>query len=1027
MAAIALLKFEQTTPSAIVGDGKALVVAPGNPVFIKNSTEGGSSDIASWRIELLYGVPGSPDEKDPGVPGLLNYNAASDTPLHIFTPVVGFYGCYRVKITVWDGAGYTGQASVDIRNIAVATPNYTFILPPYMELPDPLPLPEEDAVDGRENELNFEMPSTIGQPWGWSGDHSATHRLWNEALLTIDGMLTSGGTLDWRDSVLSKGVNDPTGLDVEGNRYLIGDSPVGAWAGHPEELVEYQSGMWVFDPPNPGYATYVEDVKEHYVWNGTDWKLFGYGSGLVGPATGEEWQVCFADSTLMQAYADKVKILSGEDGLSLERVEAATDDLTLAAGSGAGDSVVLRGSGADLVSFYTSGGSTRADFDPGTASTSIRNKTVTNENGHALFIDPGQVNWTSGSWVAGSLLLKAGIQAPGPPNVTPGTVSIIVATDVLPTSEVTALVFGTELAASRASLVDGWVLTAVGTSGRAEWRANPGTGFVAPSGQNYQVAYANGTSLDYAADVHIRGTENGIRIGTSEPAGLILTADSILFGASVTTPDITATDSLTYKVIGADNAHIFEAESTEIVRFDNEGSPRVALPAGGEIWGNFGGTYDAKFVEVYDASSLKIGPQHVEVNVLQLIAGDSVGMVLNEAASLVSLYWSLNFPWTVTNPAINHQQTSAGAATDMQISAQTSTAGDGANLKLQAGGSGAASASGSILLQVAADASATLVTVVEVDYADGLVIHEPGAGPDTISIKHDGSSALFSTSAGNLDSTVPSGMEHHWRVTDFVGHQGTLVARASETDFDIYVPYLSLNSYGTTQGRLRLYTANAPDGDSIDIQASPSMLDTYVVMLPPTNGTSGQVLTTDGNNPAQLTWEDTELGEAGAGILQTFPPILSSTPVGVNNKELRGSLIIPAGDVVITQAHISVQQTGGSGTRTCEVAVYNSSGVRQGGVASFDLSTVGFKTSSFSGGNPPLTSGVRYYLMMTCSDDAVTSAIQFINVNPAPTAVNEEPYGGARGDVTTGGVAPGTISGGIESSVSAIPWIAVAV
>jgi len=36
MAAIALLKFEQSSPSAIVGDGKALVVVPGNPVAIKN-------------------------------------------------------------------------------------------------------------------------------------------------------------------------------------------------------------------------------------------------------------------------------------------------------------------------------------------------------------------------------------------------------------------------------------------------------------------------------------------------------------------------------------------------------------------------------------------------------------------------------------------------------------------------------------------------------------------------------------------------------------------------------------------------------------------------------------------------------------------------------------------------------------------------------------------------------------------------------------------------------------------------------
>ena len=322
MAAVALLKFEQSSPSAIVGDGKALVVAANNAVSIKNSTEGGGSNIASWRIELLYGVPSSPDEVDPGVPTLLGENPSSDTPLQLFTPTSGFYGCYRIKITVWDGASYTGQSSVDIRNIAVATPNFNFILPPYQELPKPLALPEDDPVDGRENELNFEMPSTSGQPWGWSGDHDSTHRLWNAALLQMDSVLSGGVSIDWQESVLENDQNDPSGKEVSGARYLIPAAPaaIGAWAGKENYITEYNGAAWVFIAPDIGMTVYVEDIKKTYTWNGTSWVISGSGAGLVGPTTPtQDDQVCFANSGNQDYTAGiTVRNVGGlEDGLNL--------------------------------------------------------------------------------------------------------------------------------------------------------------------------------------------------------------------------------------------------------------------------------------------------------------------------------------------------------------------------------------------------------------------------------------------------------------------------------------------------------------------------------------------------------------------------------------------------------------------------------------------------------------------------------------------------------------------------------------
>jgi len=815
MAAIALLKFEQTTPSAIVGDGKALVVAPGNPVSVKNSTEGGGSNIASWRIELLYGVPGSPDEKDPGVPGLLSQNAASDTPLHIFTPNVGFYGCYRFKITVWDGAGYTGQSSVDIRNIAVATPNLTFILPPYQELPETLSLPEEDAVDGRENELNFEMPSTIGQPWGWSGDHDSTHRLWNEALLTMDGMLTSGGTLDWRDSVLSMNEDDPTGKDTEGNRYLIGGSPIGAWSGHAYELVEYTGGMWIFDPPNPGYAIFVEDIKKHYVYNGVNWVLFGTGAGLVGPSVGEEGQVCFSDNTPKQAYANGVKVLNiggTEEGLELSTITSPSGtDLDIQV---AGTPVLLLGS--DIVT--SMGG-----------------------------VIPGWVlSYSAGGeaeWALPSSGGVTGLYSGFPEDV--GTSAVGASTEASPGNHVHG--HGDQLGGT---LHDDAIAGSPGTSGFIsgvdQQKLDTYT-----TGTNYQLAYWNVGLLNYTSGINVLnpggGAEDGLSLARIQ--GSIAGVDSLVLAS----------------VAGDDSyAVVIESNTVEVARFDNDASPRMALPAGGKISGDFGGTNEAVFIDVFDASTFDIGPKNASVVNVRWFSGNQTMLSLNSASGVMSCTGVTALAWSsivTTSPWIGHGQTSAGAAVaHLTLEAQTSSVGDGADLKLLAGGSGPASVSGSVLLQVALDASTSHETVVEVDYSNGLVIHEPG-GSDTISIKHDGNNALFETDDGSIYSKVPSGEWHLWQVTSFSGFQGDVVARVNVDDFDIYVPYLSLDSNGTTQGRIRFYEQNAPAGNSMSIQAAPAMGSDYVLMLPTTNGSSGQALVTDGSNPAQLSWFALAVGD----------------------------------------------------------------------------------------------------------------------------------------------------------------------
>jgi len=56
--------------------------------------------------------------------------------------------------------------------------------------------------------------------------------------------------------------NDPPGSPAEGDRYLVGATPTGAWTGHAQE-VAYYSGGWQFLDPLPGWRAYVPGDSEY--------------------------------------------------------------------------------------------------------------------------------------------------------------------------------------------------------------------------------------------------------------------------------------------------------------------------------------------------------------------------------------------------------------------------------------------------------------------------------------------------------------------------------------------------------------------------------------------------------------------------------------------------------------------------------------------------------------------------------------------------------------------------------------------
>ena len=246
MTAIALLRFRQG--ANIGAGGHALVVAiSGTAVTIENTS---NIDVASYRIELLYAPPDSTTYPiTPGVSAPIELAVGNGVPTATLNvSEAGIYGCYRIRLTVWPLLNQGGVPDVDIRNIAVVTPGFGIILPPYQKFPDPLPL---EGAGSKLDELNF-----AGQARGWAGPayHAVTYpwRLLHSALKSLipaapvsvgaanaEGSATTiarsdhvhahgdqaGGTLHAGGTELSAGFITPAQVTMINNAFNASDLP----------------------------------------------------------------------------------------------------------------------------------------------------------------------------------------------------------------------------------------------------------------------------------------------------------------------------------------------------------------------------------------------------------------------------------------------------------------------------------------------------------------------------------------------------------------------------------------------------------------------------------------------------------------------------------------------------------------------------------------------------------------------------------------------------------------------------------
>lgn len=89
------------------------------------------------------------------------------------------------------------------------------------------------------------------------------HVTHNEALRLLD-ILVQMSVLDW---VLAA----PPGSPIEGDRYIVGPGPTGAWAGQAGQIAVWSSGAWVFLAPLPGWTAWVAAASRVVTWTGSGW------------------------------------------------------------------------------------------------------------------------------------------------------------------------------------------------------------------------------------------------------------------------------------------------------------------------------------------------------------------------------------------------------------------------------------------------------------------------------------------------------------------------------------------------------------------------------------------------------------------------------------------------------------------------------------------------------------------------------------------------------------------------------------
>jgi hypothetical protein len=98
-------------------------------------------------------------------------------------------------------------------------------------------------------------------------------------------------TYPWQIQVITL-LNIPPEAPTEGDRYIIGGGPTGAWAGHSYEVVVYHASAWVFYTPQDGWVAWdmtYGHYRVYYTGSSPQWQqLDGTGTKVIVAGEGSD-------------------------------------------------------------------------------------------------------------------------------------------------------------------------------------------------------------------------------------------------------------------------------------------------------------------------------------------------------------------------------------------------------------------------------------------------------------------------------------------------------------------------------------------------------------------------------------------------------------------------------------------------------------------------------------------------------------------------------------------------------------------
>lgn len=106
--------------------------------------------------------------------------------------------------------------------------------------------------------------SRSGLFYGWALGESG----WNTQM---DANLLSIGRFAYHLSVKDRNLSSPPGSPANGDTYIVGPSPTGAWAGQAGKVAVWSGTAWVFGTPRIGWVAYIEDEEVLSAYKNAGW------------------------------------------------------------------------------------------------------------------------------------------------------------------------------------------------------------------------------------------------------------------------------------------------------------------------------------------------------------------------------------------------------------------------------------------------------------------------------------------------------------------------------------------------------------------------------------------------------------------------------------------------------------------------------------------------------------------------------------------------------------------------------------